>query len=77
MTHVPRMISMDPVQSAWVQENDINLSRFVRRSLEIAMEQDSRDVAEVVAKLRIVNKKLNELLAAYQMDSVVSKESVR
>ena len=68
MPYVPRMISLEPSQSEWLQRNDINLSKFVRGAIQIASEQDSRDISEVVKKLRLVNARLNELLAAYQLD---------
>lgn len=77
MGYVPRMISLQPEHAKWLQVNDINLSKFVRGAIEIAAETDSRDVTQVVAKLRLVNKKLNELLAAYQMDAATKKEGVQ
>jgi len=69
MTYVPRMISLQPHQAEWLQQRQINLSKFVRCSIEIASEQDTHDIKEVVTKLRLVNCKLNELLSAYQMDT--------
>jgi len=77
MAHVQRMLSLRPDQAEWLHKNDVNLSIFVRRALEIAIEQDSRDISDIVEKLRLVNRRLNELLAAYQMDAATKKESVR
>jgi hypothetical protein len=68
MVYVAKMISVQPDQAEWIDKNDVNLSKFVRGAIQIASEQDSRDISEVVRKLRLVNAKLNELLAAYQAD---------
>lgn len=76
MTNIGKMVSMTPEQARWVDKEGINLSKFLRGAIDIAMEQDTRDCKIVVDKLRLVNKKLNELLSAYQMDAETIKERV-
>ena len=71
------MISLQPEDAEWLQREQINASRMVRSAISVCKEVGARDPAEVVTKLRLVNKKLNELLAAYQMDAAVIKERVQ
>jgi len=77
MTTVPRMISLRPEDAQWLQKQDINASRLVRNAIDICKEVDARDPAEVVTKLRLVNKRLQDLVAAYQMDAATIKERVQ
>jgi len=77
MTNVPRMISLTREDDKWLRENEMNASKVMRSAVEICREVDARNPSEVVAKLRLVNKKLNELLAAYQLDAATVNERVR
>jgi len=71
------MISLKPADAAWIDQNDINASKFMRRAIEVAREVDARDCAEVVQKLRGVNEALQKLCHAYQMDLKTKEERAR
>jgi len=68
MSYVPKMISCEPSQAAWLEQRQINLSKFVRDAIGIAAEEDTRDISTVIKKLRAQNRALHDLVAAYSAD---------
>lgn len=77
MSYIPKMVSLNVQDATWIAQNQINLSHFLRDSIEICKEVDARSCKPVVQRLRMVNTRLNDLLAAYQMDTAVIKERVQ
>lgn len=71
-----KSISVTPEDAQWLSANEVNTSRFVRRAIRVCREYDNQDIENLVQKLQVVNKKLNELLAAYQMDKTVKQDVV-
>lgn len=75
--NIGKMISLTQEDYKYIEQRHINLSHFVRWNLEIARETGEDDNRVTVAKLRIVISRLQDLLAAYQMDASTKKEDVR
>jgi hypothetical protein len=69
MVNQPKMISLEPEDMAWINENDINASLLMRRTIEVCKDCDVDDPRKPIEKLRKVNKVLNELIAAYQHEA--------
>ena len=74
---MPRMLSLTAEDHLWLKENNVNLSKFTRRSIQACREVGKNDVAEIIYGLRNVNTKLNELISAYEMDANSPKGRVQ
>lgn len=77
MAYVPKVISLTEQDAKWIVENHVNLSHYVRWAIEISRETDKHDLRELVARLRLANQKLLELVSAYENDRKIIREDVK
>jgi len=68
MVYVGKMVSLHPQDAEWVEQEKLNLSQFLRGAIEIAREEQSRDIVKTVSRMRGAIKSLNGLVAAYAED---------
>lgn len=77
MVNVPRMISLEPRDAEWFAGKGINVSGFVRDAVEVCRDVDERKVSGLVSRLRLINGKMQELMAAYEQDKYLAKATER
>jgi len=68
MVYVGKMVSLHPQDAEWVEQEKLNLSQFLRGAIEVAREEHSRDLPQVISRMRGAIKSLNGLIAAYAED---------